>query len=163
VGLPTAKPVGARIDKEYCGAQLIRERSSPDSKNVNVNVKILLADDHDRMRRMIRQVLVDAHHEVVECADGLEAVRLWSESQPDLAVMDLEMPGMDGLSATRAIRERAPSARVMILTSHDSPALRMAAGEAGVVGYALKSNLQKLTELVAGWFPVTEPKPNSRI
>lgn len=102
---------------------------------------------------MIRQLLVDADHEVVECADGLEAVRLWSASRPDLALMDLEMPGMDGLSATRAIRERAPTAQVLILTSHDSPALRMAAREAGVVGYALKSNLQRLTELVAGLFP----------
>jgi CheY-like chemotaxis protein len=118
-----------------------------------VNVKILVADDHDRMRRMIRQVLVDAAHEVVECADGLEAVRLWTEFRPDLALMDLEMPGMDGLSATRAIRERVPAARVMILTSHDSPALRLAAQEAGVLGYALKSDLQNLTELVAGLFP----------
>jgi CheY-like chemotaxis protein len=128
-----------------------------------VNVKILVADDHDRMRRMIRQVLVDAAHEVVECADGREAVRLWSESRPDLAVMDLEMPGMDGLTATRAIRERAPAARVMILTSYDSPALRLAAREAGVVGYALKSNLHRLTELVAGCFSATELKPNQSL
>jgi two-component system, chemotaxis family, chemotaxis protein CheY len=128
-----------------------------------VNVKILVADDHDRMRRLIRQMLVDAAHEVIECADGREAVRLWTEWQPDLALMDLEMPEMDGLSATRAIRERTPSARVMILTSHDSPALRLAAREAGVVGYALKSNLHGLTELVDGCFPATEPKPNSSL
>jgi len=111
-------------------------------------VKILVADDHDRMRAQITKALAEVAHQVIECVDGREAVRLHGTQQPDLTLMDLEMPGMDGLSATRAIRKAVPSARVLILTAHDSPALRSAAREAGAAGYALKSELHLLPELV---------------
>lgn len=118
-------------------------------------VKILVADDHERMRSLIRRVLSGAAHDVVTCGDGGEAVRLWDRVRPDLTLMDLEMPGLGGLAATRAIRKMDPSARVMILTAHDSPALRSAARAAGAAGYALKADLHLLTELVAAAQPAT--------
>jgi len=115
-----------------------------------VHVKILIVDDHARIRRLIRQVLVETAHEVVECADGDAALHLWTDARPDLVLMDLEMPGTDGLAATRAIRHSVPSAVVVILSAHDSPALRLAAQEAGAAGYLLKSDLSRLNELVDG-------------
>lgn len=107
------------------------------------------------MRSLIRRVLSGAAHDVVTCGDGGEAVRLWDRVRPDLTLMDLEMPGLGGLAATRAIRKMDPSARVMILTAHDSPALRSAARAAGAAGYALKADLHLLTELVAAAQPAT--------
>lgn len=97
------------------------------------------------MRRFVSTLLTQAEHEVRECEDGAEAIRLWQEWRPDLVVMDLEMPRVDGLAATRTIRERHRSARVLILTAYDSPALRLAAREAGAEGYVLKSDLHALS------------------
>jgi CheY-like chemotaxis protein len=140
---------------------LIREDSEHDKQILPV--KILVADDHARMRTLIRRVLTGAAHDVITCGDGREAVRLWARVRPDLTLMDLEMPGLDGLAATRAIREMDPSARVMILTAHDSPALRLAARAAGAAGYALKSGLHLLTELVAADPPATEVPLNANL
>lgn len=100
------------------------------------------------MRALIRQVLENAAHDVIECDNGQEAVRLWDGVRPDLTLMDLELPGLDGLTALRAIRDSVPTARVMMLTAHDSPALRQAAQAGGAVGYTLKSDLGRLAEVV---------------
>jgi len=124
-------------------------------------VKILVVDDHDRIRALVRQALAGAAHEVIECGSGREAVRLCEDARPDLTLMDLEMPGMDGLAATRTILRSVPSARVMILTAHDSPALRSAAREAGAAGYALKSDLHLLAEMVRTAHSATEILSNS--
>jgi len=124
-------------------------------------VKILVVDDHDRIRALVRQALAGAAHEVIECGSGREAVRLCEAARPDLTLMDLEMPGMDGLAATRTILRSVPSARVMILTAHDSPALRSAAREAGAAGYALKSDLHLLAEMVRTAHSATEILSNS--
>jgi len=109
-------------------------------------VKILVADDNPEMRRLIRSVLAQQHHEVIECRDGSEAVRIWEQQRPDLTLMNVEMPGTDGITATRAICDRLRSARVLILTSFDSHPLRTAAREAGAEGYALKSDLHLLSQ-----------------
>jgi CheY-like chemotaxis protein len=75
--------------------------------------KILVADDHDDARSVFASVLRDARHEVVEAADGVQALALFAEHRPDLALIDVFMPGRDGIDVIRAIR--AVDSRIRIL------------------------------------------------
>jgi NarL family two-component system response regulator LiaR len=74
-----------------------------------------------------------------EAADGDEAVRRCAEAQPDVVLMDLMMPGLDGVAATRVIRERFPTVRVLALTSFQDEGLVQRALQAGAIGYLLKN------------------------
>ncbi len=80
---------------------------------------VLLADDHQLLRQALRRSLEDAGLDVVgEAGDGEEAATLASRMQPDVVVMDVTMPVLDGIRATRRVRELAPDARVVMLTMH---------------------------------------------
>jgi DNA-binding NarL/FixJ family response regulator len=80
-------------------------------------------------------------HLVAEAADGREAVRVFRESQPDVTLMDLRMPELDGIAATRAIREEFPAARIIALTSYEGDQDIYRALDAGVRGYLLKETV----------------------
>lgn len=108
---------------------------------------ILVADDHAGFRRTLRDFL-PADAGVVECNDGGEAVLAYETHHPAWTVMDIEMPGMDGLSATRAIRAAHPEARIIIVTSYDSPDCRTEAEEAGAAAFVSKDDLFPLTRLI---------------
>lgn len=103
-------------------------------------IRVVVVDDHDLVRRCITQQLEDtAGVEVVGCgADGHEAVALVREHGPDVVLMDLSMPRMNGIDATRAILADRPGTRVVALTSFADGARVREALEAGVVGYHLK-------------------------
>ena len=111
--------------------------------------KYLLVDDHAAFRRTIRDFLPGDPIEVIECADSAEAVTAFSRHQPDWTLMDIEMPGVDGLQLTRFIRSRFPEARIIILTQHDSPELREEARAAGASHYVLKDHLKDLPGVIA--------------
>ncbi|MDQ4127928.1 MAG: response regulator transcription factor [Actinomycetota bacterium] len=102
--------------------------------------RLLIADDHALVREGIRAVLeAEPDLEVVgEARDGREAVRLCGSLQPELVLMDVRMPGMDGLAATRAIKEQWPRVSVMMVTMHESPEYLLEAVRAGAAGYILK-------------------------
>ena len=108
-----------------------------------MTVHVMLVDDHPVVRAGVRAV-VEAHPDlrvVAEAADGAEALRiLEAASGPvDVVLMDLQMgEGMDGVSATRAVRERRPDVQVLILTTFDTEADILAAVDAGAAGYLLK-------------------------
>ena len=106
--------------------------------------KCLLVDDHAGFRKTVRDFLPREVGEVVECADGSEAVAAYAANQPDWTFMDLAMPGLDGLSATRAIRERFPTARIIILSNHDVPEMREQAFDAGACAFVSKDNLSEI-------------------
>ncbi|HEX7967773.1 MAG TPA: response regulator transcription factor [Stellaceae bacterium] len=102
---------------------------------------MLIADDHVGVRRMLRQLLEEGGDIVVcaEAADGEEAVRLAAETSPDVAVLDLVMPGMNGIEATQRIRERCAATEVLMVSLHLFEEAWRLAAKAGALGYLLKS------------------------
>ena len=105
---------------------------------------MLLVEDNARMRAMIKSVVASRAQVVAECASGGEAVELYEQHQPAVVVMDIELEGLDGISATRDICSRHPDARVIMFTSHDDPACRAAALDAGAMDFVLKENVLDL-------------------
>jgi two-component system, NarL family, response regulator DegU len=102
-------------------------------------IRVLLADDHRLVREGLRRTLADAGLEVVgEAEDGEQAQQLAIRLRPDVVLMDVSMPGSDGIAVTRRLRSRAPETRVVILTMHDDPELLERAWAAGAVGYLVK-------------------------
>lgn len=105
-------------------------------------LRILLADDHTIVRQGLRKVLEERPEwEVVaEAADGREAVRLAEQHRPDVAVMDVAMPLLNGIEATRQIKRRVPDTRVLVLSMHADDAYVTQILQAGATGYLLKDS-----------------------
>jgi DNA-binding NarL/FixJ family response regulator len=103
-------------------------------------IRVLLADDHDGFRQALVSLIEDtADIEVCgEAADGLEAVAAALETHPDVVLMDLAMPALDGLTATREIVRAIESARIIVLTSRAGAATRREASDAGALGFLAK-------------------------
>jgi len=105
------------------------------------HIRVLIVDDHAMLRRGLVTFLLsfDDLELVGEAANGVEALRLCDQVQPDVVLMDLVMPEMDGSTATRAIRQRHPQVQVIALTSFREEELVQGALEAGAIGYLLKN------------------------
>jgi len=112
-------------------------------------MKLMIVDDHEGMRRTIRQLIATPGDDVVECGSADEALQKISDFKPDCVTMDVSMPGSCAFKATRTIREAHPPVRVVMVTSHDLPDYRRAALDAGASGFVLKDNLTDLYLLVA--------------
>lgn len=104
-------------------------------------VRVVLADDHAVVRKGIRQFLEEAGdvEVIAEAGDGAEAVRLVEAYEPDVAVLDIRMPELTGVEATRQIKERFPDVRVLVLTAYDDDPYLFALLRAGADGYVLKT------------------------
>jgi DNA-binding NarL/FixJ family response regulator len=126
------------------------------------HVKIVIADDHALFRDGLRSLLTAQGHEVVaEARNGREAIALAKANKPDVVLMDLSMPELDGLSATRQLVSEAPGIRVVILTASEDDASLFDALKAGAQGY-LPKNLEaddffSLLERVTSGEPVLTP------
>ncbi len=109
-------------------------------------LRVLLADDHPIVRQGLRGVLERSGFEVVaEASDGLEAVRVAGELGPDVAILDIAMPGMNGVEAAREILKVAPRTKIILLTMHREDQYVVEALRAGISGYVLKT--QSATDL----------------
>ncbi|HUX75752.1 MAG TPA: response regulator transcription factor, partial [Anaerolineae bacterium] len=115
------------------------------------SIRVLLVDDQKLMREGLR-VLLELEPDldvVAEAGDGQAAVEAYAAHQPDVVLMDIRMPGMDGVEATWRLRERWPQARVIILTTFDDDEYVFEGLRAGALGYLLKDvSGQELAEAV---------------
>jgi two-component system response regulator NreC len=103
-------------------------------------IRILLADDHVMVRQGLRVLLEQAGMSVIgEASDGQEALRLAHEHTPDVAVLDLAMPSLNGLETARRLRETLPQTKIVLLTMHPEEPYVLEALQAGAVGYVLKT------------------------
>lgn len=119
------------------------------AQNVQPAIRVLIVDDEPLFMQMLQSLLdVEAGVEVAgQAANGKQAVKLAQELEPDVIVMDVSMPVMDGLEATREIRERDPEARVLILTGGTNATDVDEARTSGASGYLTKDRIA--AELVA--------------
>jgi DNA-binding NarL/FixJ family response regulator len=112
-------------------------------------IRLLIADDHPTFRSGLARILED--EEDIECiataADGTEAVRLVTEMQPDVALIDVCMPNLNGIEATRRIREDCHDTAILIMSAFDCESYVLAALQAGAAGYMMKDT--PLNELVS--------------
>jgi DNA-binding NarL/FixJ family response regulator len=112
-------------------------------------MKLLIVDDHAGVRTMIRQLAALPDEAVRECASGEAALHTVREFEPDIVTMDVRLPGLSGLEATRAIRASHPATQVVVVSAYDQPTLRSAAQQAGAFAFVPKDNLEKLRPLFA--------------
>jgi two-component system, NarL family, response regulator LiaR len=122
------------------GITSMHNRTRPQAARRGRRARLVLADDHDLVREGIRAVLEsEPDMEVVgEAANGREAVEVCKRLRPDLVLMDVRMPEMDGLAATRAVKAELPETSVVMVTMHESPDYLLEAITAGAAGYILK-------------------------
>ena len=133
-----------------------------------MRIRVLIADDHTVVRQGLRMFLSDADLEIVgEARDGREAVDLARRLMPDVVLMDLLMPNMDGIAATAAIRREVPNVEVIALTSVLEDASIIDALRAGAIGYLLKDTeapqLQQAIRSAAAGQVLLSPKVAARM
>lgn len=124
---------------------------NPDTAGAPAPLRVLLADDEHLIRGALAALLAleDDLQVVAEAASGPEALAMALAQRPDIAVLDLQMPGMDGVAVATSLRTRLPGCRTMIVTSHGRPGHLKRALEAGVKGFVPKTvSAQRLAEVI---------------
>jgi DNA-binding NarL/FixJ family response regulator len=116
--------------------------------------KYLIVDDHAAFRRTIRAFLPAGI--VTECADGREVLDCYAAEHPDWVLMDIEMRGVDGLTATRQLKARFPEARIIIVSNHGEEEFRRAARALGTCGFVHKEHLEQLSPLITANQPAED-------
>lgn len=116
-------------------------------------IRVMVVDDHAIVREGIKALLdlQDGIDVIAEAASGIECLDLAENARPDVVLMDLKMPGIDGIEATRLIKERHPRTKVVLLTNYDEEAYVMEAIKVHADGYVLKDvNKGDLPKIIAG-------------
>lgn len=114
-------------------------------------MKILIVDDYSDMRRLLRIVVSGkpaGTNEIIECSDGDEAVEQYLIHRPDFVLMDVQLKEMNGFSVTEKIYQHDPHAKIIFVTSYNTPAFRERAAALNAKGFVTKDNLSELNELI---------------
>lgn len=137
-------------------------------------MRVLIVDDHEILRRGVRSLLVEQADFIIcgEAVDGQDAIEKARELKPDLIIMDVSMPRLNGLEATRQIVSADPGCRVVILSQHEAREMARQALNAGAHGYVVKSSISKdlisaVRKALAGEFffdsAILEQRPSTHI
>ena len=116
-------------------------------------MKVLIVEDNELMRRLIKSLIGGLAEVVIECESGDAACDLYAANRPDWVLMDIQLPGLDGITATTRIKAAFPDAHILIVTDHGDEPLRAAAQAAGACGYVLKEHLLSIRELMSNPHP----------
>jgi DNA-binding NarL/FixJ family response regulator len=118
-----------------------RVKFSPEVLEMKIK-KVFIVDDDPEFRRFLKEFLSDQPglKIVGEAADGKQALEKVKKIKPDLVLLDIRMPGMDGFSASRLLKRRMPDLQIIILTIFDNPKYQVSAKDSGAFGYVMKSN-----------------------
>jgi CheY-like chemotaxis protein len=108
----------------------------------------LIVEDNSEMRRLIRRTVTRESDVVYECSDGSDALTSYVEHGPDWVLMDIKMPKLDGISATRQIKEIFPQARIIVVSQYDDAEMREGARRAGATDYVLKDDLLAIRRVI---------------
>ena len=118
---------------------------------INPAMRILIADDNDNMRDFLCELVHPLTADIRKASNGLEAVERYDADHPDIVLMDIRMPVMDGIEATKRILQMNPAAVIVIVTEYDLPSYRMDARTAGAREYILKDKLHELIPKLASF------------
>lgn len=111
--------------------------------------KILVVDDAAFMRMMLKDMLLKLGHDVVEAANGVEAIEKFKAENPDLVTMDITMPEMDGITAVKEIKKISPGAKIVMCSAMGQQAMVIQAIQAGALDFIVKPfNADRVTEAV---------------
>ena len=118
----------------------------------DVESTTLIVDDNIRMRaaihKILKQQLKNKISKIIECENGREATELYNNHKPEWTIMDIKMPVMDGLEASRNILKSHPEAKIIILTQYDDPGYYELAQKIGIKAFVLKENLSDISILM---------------
>jgi len=118
----------------------------------DVESTTLIVDDNIRMRaaihKILKQQLKNKISKIIECENGREATELYNKHKPEWTIMDIKMPVMDGLEASRNILKSHPEAKIIILTQYDDPGYYELAQKIGIKAFVLKENLSDISILM---------------
>lgn len=111
-------------------------------------MNLMIVDDSSAMRKMMRDLCSPYFQHIEECSNGHEAVRCFDALQPDYVLMDVKMPVMNGIDATKTIIQNHPKAKIIVTTQYNDKSLEKEAIKAGAFRFLLKDNLLELETLL---------------
>src|ERR1700744_872799 len=120
-----------------------------DNHGKEKHMTFLIVEDNAGIRRVLRRILDGTATAIWECTDGSDALAAYEGHRPDIVLMDLRMPHVDGLTATRQIRGYDPSARIIVVTDYQDEDMKTAAFVAGAREYVLKHEIHGLPKIAS--------------